>query len=78
LQLLSYELHSTEVPCVAGAHLYPPTPTASEAQTPVSEPSFPIPCLVKKNPTPLVSQLMDMGFARKQVEYALKMLGIPA
>ncbi|CAB3375688.1 Hypothetical predicted protein [Cloeon dipterum] len=74
LQILSFELHSTEAPCVSGAHLYPPTPTASEVQTPVSEPSFPIPSLAKKTPTPLVSQLMDMGFARKQVEYAIRML----
>lgn len=62
-------------PGTSSTHLYPPTPLASEAHTPVSETSLPISVRHRKHPSPLVLQLMEMGFARKQVEYAVRMLG---
>lgn len=56
-------------------HLYPPTPMASEGHTPLSETSLPTSLRHRKHPTPLVVQLVEMGFARKQVEYAIRMMG---
>ncbi|KAF4520878.1 hypothetical protein B566_EDAN007059 [Ephemera danica] len=80
LELLACECHAQAgapqepVACTSGAALYLPSTLACDAQTPASDISQPLSSRQRKHPSPLIMQLMEMGFARKQVEYAVKML----
>ena len=67
-QYLAAEVHQPEVPATPKKHASSKKKTTHTVKKPVPKPSMP----QATPPSPIVTQLMEMGFPRRNIEYAIE------